>query len=103
MIDPFFNPSWVQEKLGFAHFTAKRYAEAVKHFQQGGRLRFHMHAMLAAAYARQDRREMAVAQLTHARAMRPDLRASHVLRLLRYERPDDRVHLVDSLAMAGLD
>lgn len=101
-IDPFFNPSWVQEKLGLAHFTARRYAEAVKHLQQGGRLRFRMHALLAACYASQNRSNMAAAQLGHARAMRPVLRASHVLRLLRYDRPEDRDHLASGLAMAGL-
>ena len=100
--DPFFNPGWIQEKIAFSHFTARRYVQAADHLARVGKLRFYMHALAGAVFAQLGEYGLASSQIAQARSIRPDLCALHVAGLLQYEQPQEQAHLAESLALAGL-
>ena len=100
-IDPYFNPSWVQEKLALAHFTARRYDVAATHLARATRLRFYMHALAAACQHAIGRPEAARDSLNKALAQRPDLQIDVILPLLPYANSQDANHLREALEATG--
>lgn len=99
--DPYFNPSWCREKLAFAHFTARRYAEAADQLSKTPKRRFYMHALEAACHANLGRHSAVQAAKDRTFDIRPDCNIGMVVSLLPYSRAEDRKHLEDALDMAG--
>lgn len=100
-IDPYFNPSWLREKFGLAHFLAGRYAGCIEHLSRASKLRFYMQAMKAAAHAMLDDAEHSAISRTAALRDRPDCTAELVLSLIPLARQQDRDHISTALARAG--
>jgi adenylate cyclase len=99
--DPYFNPSWCREKLGFAHFTARRYEKALDQLSRASKRRFYMHALEAACQAMLGKIPAAKTALKRTLEQRPDCNVEIVVSLLPYSLAEDRKHLEDALAMAG--
>lgn len=100
-VDPYFNPSWLREKLGFAHFQARRYGECIAQLNRAPKKRFYMHAILAAAHAMADDLPSAETARQAALAGRPDCTVETVASLLPCARAEDRAHLSEALVRAG--
>jgi TolB-like protein/DNA-binding SARP family transcriptional activator/Tfp pilus assembly protein PilF len=101
-IDPYFNPSWVQEKLALAHFTGRRYDLAANHLTRSARLRFYMHALAAACQNELGRQDATRNSLQKALSIRPDLSVELVVELLPCSRLEDENHLRKTLIAAGV-
>ena len=99
--DPYFNPSSCCEKLAFAHFTARRYAEASDQLSKASKRRFYMHALDAACHAKLSRHSAAQTAKNRTLEIRPDCDIGIVVSLLPYSLARDREHLEDALNMAG--
>lgn len=100
--DPFFNPSWCREKLGFAHFTARRYSDALDQLSRVSKKRFYMQALEAACQAKLGMTNAVELALKRTFALRPDCSIEIVTSLLPYLNSDDSRHLAEALALAGL-
>lgn len=99
--DPYFNSSWCREKLGFAHFTARRYDKALDQLSRATKRRFYMNALEAACHAMLGKIPAAETALKRTLEQRSDCNVSIVVSLLPYLLADDRRHLEDALAKAG--
>ena len=100
--DPYFNPSWCRIELGLAHFTARRYAEAVDQLSRAPKRPFYTYAFEAACESRLSRDVAARTTLARALELRPDCTVKTITLLRPYLCAKDREHLVQSLIMAGL-
>ena len=100
--DPYFNPSWVQEKLALAHFTSRRYDLAASHLSRASGLRFYMRALLAASLHKLDKLEGAKLALKLAFQVRPDLSIEIMHELIPFSNREDELHLREALRAVGI-
>ena len=100
--DPYFNPSWVQEKLALANFASRRYDLAAGHLTRASSLRFYMRALSAASLHKLEKLEEAKQALKRAFQFRPDLNIEIMHELIPFTNPEDELHLREALRAAGV-
>jgi adenylate cyclase len=102
LIDPFFSSVWYWHHLGYAHFIARHYDEAIAAFSHSTTMPFWVQAYLAACYALTDRGEHARPLVAEVLRLVPDFSVARLTEKEPFQRPADRQHLVDGLRRAGL-
>jgi adenylate cyclase len=100
-LDPH-HPSWYWTVLGAAHFTARRYAEAVVAIRHRPNLPFWCQAYLAACYAKLGEIEAMRAAASEVIHLRTDFSLTAFASHESYKLAADFDHLLDGLRKAGL-
>lgn len=100
-LDPF-SADAVAHLLGRALFGARRYDEALAAFRRVPEPRLPVLAFMAASAAKAGKKQEAEDLAAHIRALRSGVAADGFAAGLTYERDEDRRHLADALAAAGL-
>jgi TolB-like protein/Tfp pilus assembly protein PilF len=101
-IDPYFGPAWYWHQLGMAHFTMRRYDQAIGAFERSSTMPPWVHAYVAACHTLADRTTRASEWMTQALRLNPSLSLRHVAKTEPYKNPVDLEHLLDGLRQAGL-
>ena len=101
-VDPFFNPAWYWHVLGRAHFTARRYDDAIAAFERSQTRPYWLPAYIAACHAQMGRAARATECAAEALRLRPDCSIRTIADREPYEMPGDLAHLLESLRRAGL-
>jgi tetratricopeptide (TPR) repeat protein len=102
VIDPYFNPTWYWHHLGYAHFIARRYEEAIAAFSHSTTMPFWVQAYLAASYALTDRIDRARAFAGEVLRLSPDFSSARLVAKEPFKHPADAQHLLNGLRRAGL-
>ena len=97
-----YHPERFWNHLGRAHFTARRYAEAVEAFSRITSPDHTHHAFLAASLAQMDDQTAAAAHAQAVLKREPKFSVQSYLATLHYKRDSDRVHHREGLRKAGL-
>ncbi len=95
-----YHPDWYWSVLGHVLFTERRYADAAEAYGRMTRRGFWALCFVAACFAQIGRKEEAVAAVTAARGLRPNLSLAN-LRLSKMYAADAE-HIIESLHKAGL-
>ena len=102
VIDPFFSPVWYWHHLGYAHFIARRYDDAIAALSHSTTMPFWVQAYLAACYALTDREDRAQELRSEILRLVPDFSLIRLAAKEPFKHPADRDHFVDGLRKAGL-
>ena len=94
--------SWYNSHMGFALYTARRYAEALDAYQRITTLTYVDEAITAACLAGLERTREAGAHAGAALAVRPDFTVEWFSTTVPYKHEDDLGHLIAGLRKAGL-
>ncbi|MCH9052316.1 MAG: hypothetical protein IIA72_14750, partial [Proteobacteria bacterium] len=94
--------SWYNSHMGFALYTARRYAEALDAYQRITTLTYVDEAIMAACLAGLERTREAGAHAGAALAVRPDFTVEWFSTTVPYKHEDDLGHLIAGLHKAGL-
>jgi adenylate cyclase len=100
-LDPH-HPTWYWTELGGAHFTARRYAEAIVAIRHRPNLQFYWQAYLAACYANLGEVEAMGAATAEVMRLRPDFSLTAFASHESYKLTADIDHLLEGLRKAGL-
>ena len=101
-LDPYFNPIRYWHFIGFAHFIAHRYEEAIAAFSHSSTMPFWVQAYLAASYALTDKSDRAWEVATQVLSLKPDFSSTRLAAKEPFKRPEDKEHLLHGLRKAGL-
>jgi adenylate cyclase len=102
LVDPYFNPTWYWHHLGYAHFSARQYEEAIAAFSRSTTMPFWVQAYLAACYALTDRIDRAREFAREVLNLSPNFSSARLVAKEPFKHPADAEHLLDGLRMAGL-
>jgi TolB-like protein len=102
LIDPYFNPTWYWHHLGYSHFIARRYEEAIVAFNRSSTMPFWVQAYLAACHGLTDRVDLAWEFACEVLRLAPDFSSARLAAKEPFERPADREHLIEGMRKAGL-
>jgi adenylate cyclase len=100
-LDPH-HPTWYWTELGLAHFTARRYAEAVGAIRHRPNLPFYWQAYVAACSAKLGKDEAMRAATAEVMRLRPDFSRTAFASHESYKLAEDFDHLLEGLRKAGL-
>jgi adenylate cyclase len=102
VLDRHLNPTWYWHMLGYAHFVAHKYEEAIAAYSRSSTMPFWVQAYLAACYALTDRVDQAREFAANVLRLAPDFSSTRLAGKEPFKRPADRDHLLDGLRKAGL-
>jgi TolB-like protein len=102
VFDPYFNPTWYRHKLGFSHFIAHRYEEAIAALSRSSTMPFWVQAYLAACYGLTNRIDRARELAAEIVRLVPDFSRARLAAKEPFKHPADREHLLEGMRKAGL-
>ncbi|MEY9166149.1 adenylate cyclase [Sinorhizobium fredii] len=97
------HPERFWSHLGKAHFSARRYGEAIEAFMHLSVMDHVQHAFVAACYGWLGDDIAAAAHMKKVRALAPDFDLESFLATLHYVQESDTQHIRDGLVKAGAD
>jgi adenylate cyclase len=101
-LDPHFDPSWYWPVVGTAHFSARRYDEAIAALSRSPNMPHWVQAYLAACHALAGRQELAARHASEVLQQMPDFSLTRHAAKEPFKHAADREHLIAGLRKAGL-
>jgi adenylate cyclase len=102
LLDPYFEPSWYWSILGIAHFTGRRYDDAIALLGRSPTMPVWVRAYLAACHALAGRTDQARALAAELVRAAPGFSLTRFVAKEPFRRPADRASLSEGLRKAGL-
>ena len=101
-VDPYFDPSWYWDLVGLAHFSARRYREAIGAYQRASSKISWIHASIAACHAHLGELALARERMQEAHHLDPAMTVGRRRADEPFKNSADLEHLLDGLRKAGL-
>ena len=101
-VDPYFDRHWYWDLVGLAHFSARRYREAIAAYQRASSKLSWIHACIAACHVHLGELALARERMQEALRLDPTMTIARRRADEPFKNPADLEHLLDGLRKAGL-